>query len=194
MSRSPNSDQEAGIFEDLYLEIKGTMGVHWLSDLSNFASLVYHTMPDLNWCGFYLRKHNHLVLGPFQGKLACQLIPIGKGVCGQAAVQRKTIRVGNVHNYPGHIACDSRSNSELVVPLIYHDKKSGSEHLLGVLDLDSPSLNRFTADDQKEVEKLVQILVPHLNQVEKEFCALSIDDEEESLAAKFAAADKNFLT
>jgi GAF domain-containing protein len=110
-------------------------------------------LPDLNWAGFYLNKGADLVLGPFQGQPACVRIPIGKGVCGTAAKQRQTILVDNVHDFPGHIACDSASNSEIVVPLMKH------ERLLGVLDLDSPSLGRFDDDDARGLNELVEVLV-----------------------------------
>ncbi|MDT4779097.1 Free methionine-R-sulfoxide reductase [compost metagenome] len=111
-------------------------------------------MPDLNWAGFYfLRPNDELVLGPFQGKVACVRIPVGKGVCGAAATQRQTMLVPDVHAFPGHIACDAASRSELVVPLL----KDG--RALGVLDLDSPSPNRFDAEDQAGLEVLAAIYV-----------------------------------
>src|SRR6267378_403918 len=113
----------------------------FIANAANLCSLLYHSLPDLNWAGFYLSKGDELVLGPFQGKPACVRIPIGKGVCGTAAEQRQTILVDNVHDFPGHIACDSASNSEVVVPLIK------AERLLGVLDLDSPSFARFDDED-----------------------------------------------
>ncbi|MCM3906328.1 MAG: GAF domain-containing protein, partial [Pyrinomonadaceae bacterium] len=103
-----------------------------IANAANLSSLLYHSIPDLNWAGFYFHKNDELVLGPFQGQPACVRIAIGKGVCGTAAKQRHTIIVANVHDFPGHIACDSASNSEIVVPIIKDDK------LIGVLDLDSP--------------------------------------------------------
>jgi len=125
----------------------------FIANAANLASLLYHSLPDLNWAGFYLRKSDELVLGPFQGKPACVRIPIGQGVCGTAAEQRQTILVDNVHDFPGHIACDSASNSEVVVPLVKH------ERLLGVLDLDSPSLARFDDDDARGLNELVEIFI-----------------------------------
>ena len=125
----------------------------FIANAANFASLLYHSLPDLNWVGFYLRKGDELVLGPLQGKPACVRIPIGKGVCGTAAKQRQTIMVDNVHDFPGHIACDGASNSEVVVPLVKH------ERLLGVLDLDSPSFARFDDDDACGLNELAEILV-----------------------------------
>ncbi|HVQ38634.1 MAG TPA: GAF domain-containing protein, partial [Pyrinomonadaceae bacterium] len=119
----------------------------------NFSSLLYHSLPDLNWVGFYLLKEGELVLGPFQGKPACVRIALGKGVCGTAAQQRQTILVDNVHEFPGHIACDSESNSEIVVPLIK------DQQLIGVLDLDSPLVRRFDDADANGLNALVSVFV-----------------------------------
>ena len=113
-----------------------------IANFANTTSLLYHSLPDLNWVGFYLLKDGELVVGPFQGKPACVRIALGKGVCGTAAARRATDHRPNVHEFPGHIACDSASNSEIVVPLVRGDE------LLGVLDLDSPQLARFDAEDQ----------------------------------------------
>jgi GAF domain-containing protein len=123
----------------------------FIANAANFASLLYHSLPDLNWAGFYLLRGVELVLGPFQGRPACVRIAMGQGVCGTAAKQRQTILVDNVHDFPGHIACDSASNSEIVVPLIK------DEQLIGVLDLDSPSLGRFDEEDAKGLNELVEI-------------------------------------
>ena len=125
----------------------------FIANAANFSSLLYHSLPDLNWTGFYFQKGGELVLGPFQGQPACVRIAIGKGVCGTAAEQRQTILVDNVHEFPGHIACDSASNSEIVIPLIV------DEQLIGVLDLDSPSLARFDDDDARGLNELVKIFV-----------------------------------
>ena len=108
-----------------------------IANAANFAALIFHSLPDLNWAGFYFRKEGELVLGPFQGRPACVRIVIGKGVCGASAERLETVIVPNVRDFPGHIACDSASNSEIVVPIIYN------EVLIGVLDLDSPKLARF---------------------------------------------------
>ena len=121
----------------------------FIANCANTAALLWHTLPDLNWAGFYRRAENQLVLGPFLGKPACVRIQIGQGVCGTAAAKRQTILVPDVHEFPGHIACDAASNSEIVLPLI----KNGA--LLGVLDLDSPQRNRFDRDDQLGLEKIV---------------------------------------
>jgi L-methionine (R)-S-oxide reductase len=127
-----------------------------IANLANIAALVYHTLPDLNWAGFYLHKDDQLVLGPFQGKPACIRIAIGKGVCGTAAARRESIIVPDVDRFEGHIACDGASRSELVVPIV----RAGE--LLGVLDLDSPSLARFDDEDRAGIEQLVLLLTDHL--------------------------------
>ena len=125
----------------------------FVANAAQFSAFLFHELGDLNWAGFYLNKGEQLVLGPFQGKVACVRIPFGRGVCGVAASSRQTQRVEDVHAFPGHIACDSASNSELVVPLV----KDG--RLIGVLDLDSPSTARFSPDDQVGVERLVAIFL-----------------------------------
>lgn len=124
-----------------------------VANMANFASLLFHLLPDLNWSGFYLLKENELVLGPFQGKPACIRIPLGKGVCGTSAARRETILVDNVHEFPGHIACDSASNSEIVVPIVAGDA------LIGVLDLDSPVRSRFDDADARGLNELVTIFI-----------------------------------
>ncbi|MFN2515456.1 MAG: GAF domain-containing protein [Pyrinomonadaceae bacterium] len=126
----------------------------FIANAANFASLVFHSLPDLNWAGFYLHKNDELVLGPFQGKPACVRIAMGKGVCGTAAQQRQTILVDNVHEFPGHIACDSESNSEIVLPLIINN-----EQLIGVFDLDSPLFGRFDDDDARGLTELAEIFI-----------------------------------
>lgn len=125
----------------------------FVANAAQFSAFLFHELGDLNWAGFYLNKGEQLVLGPFQGKVACVRIPFGRGVCGVAASSRQTQRVEDVHAFPGHIACDSASNSELVVPLV----KDG--RLIGVLDLDSPSTARFSPGDQVGVERLVAIFL-----------------------------------
>ena len=116
------------------------------ANMANMAALIFHQLPDLNWAGFYLMKGGELVLGPFQGKPACIRIPLGKGVCGTAAATRETQVVPDVHAFPGHIACDADSRSEIVVPLI------ADGTLIGVLDLDSPKPGRFDEDDRAGLE------------------------------------------
>ncbi|MFJ5297018.1 GAF domain-containing protein [Pseudomonas sp. RC10] len=125
----------------------------FIANAAQFSAFLYTQLEDLNWAGFYLNRNEELVLGPFQGQIACVRIPFGKGVCGTAAATRETQRVLDVHEFPGHIACDSASNSELVVPLV----KEG--RLIGVLDLDSPSLARFSEADQAGIEALAAIFL-----------------------------------
>ena len=125
---------------------------HQTANLANASALLYEALPDLNWAGFYLLEGETLVLGPFQGKTACIRIPVGKGVCGTAVAEGKTQRVEDVHAFPGHIACDCASNSELVVPIF-----CGGE-IWGVLDMDSPLIGRFTPEDQHGLEQIAAIL------------------------------------
>lgn len=125
---------------------------HRIANLSNAAALLYHTLPHLNWAGFYLMENGFLVLGPFQGKPACMEIQIGHGVCGTAVADDRTQLVYDVHQFPGHIACDSASNSEIVVPI------HGEGRIVGVLDIDSPCVGRFTEEDRAGLEKFVRIL------------------------------------
>ena len=126
------------------------------ANAANAAAAIYHALPRLNWAGFYFLRDETLVLGPFQGRPACVRIPLGRGVCGTAAAERRSILVMDVESFPGHIACDTASRSELVVPLIH------GERLLGVLDLDSPDLARFDAEDQAGCEVLAAIIARHL--------------------------------
>jgi len=123
------------------------------ANAANAAALVFEFLPDLNWAGFYFLRGGELVVGPFQGRVACVRIPVGAGVCGAAALRQATMIVPDVHAFPGHIACDSASNSEIVVPLVAGDR------LIGVLDLDSPRLDRFTADDARLLEVLAGQIV-----------------------------------
>ena len=127
-----------------------------IANLANAAALLFWSLPAINWAGFYLLKEQQLVLGPFQGKIACVRIKLGQGVCGNAAERRQTLVVRNVHEFPGHIACDSASNSEIVVPIIKNDA------LIGVLDIDSPEFARFDDNDKTELQKFVQILIAAL--------------------------------
>ena len=119
-----------------------------LANAANFVALLYNALDDVNWLGIYVLRGDELVLGPFQGQPACVHIAIGSGVCGAAAATQKTQRIPDVHAFPGHIVCDAASRSELVVPLIVNTS------LVGVLDIDSPSIDRFSADDQAGIEKL----------------------------------------
>ncbi len=127
---------------------------HLIANLANISALLFTTLEDINWAGFYLLEEtsDKLILGPFQGNPACIEIPLGKGVCGTAASEDKTQLVPDVHLFPGHIACDSASRSEIVVPVHKNSK------VVGVLDIDSPSLSRFTEEDQSGLKKLVSVL------------------------------------
>lgn len=125
-----------------------------VANAANLSALVYQALPALNWVGFYFFDGTELVVGPFQGLPACVRIPLGKGVCGTAAHNRQTQRVDDVEAFPGHIACDSASRSELVVPLVAADGT-----LIGVFDVDSPELNRFSTDDQTGLEAIAQVFV-----------------------------------
>ena len=129
---------------------------HLIANLANASALLWQSFPDLNWVGFYLQEGDRLVLGPFQGKPACIEIPLGKGVCGTAAAENRTILVKNVHNFPGHIACDSASASEIVVPI----RQNG--RVVAVLDLDSPTVGRFTEADRELLEQVGAILESEL--------------------------------
>lgn len=127
-----------------------------IANMANMSALLFAELPELNWAGFYLFKNKELILGLFQGKVACMHISLGKGVCGVCAESRCTQRVDNVHEFVNHIACDSASNSEIVIPLIKEDT------LLGVLDIDSPVFSRFDAVDQHYLEKAADILLQSL--------------------------------
>jgi GAF domain-containing protein len=143
------------LYSELATQLRALLeGEHdFIASAANFSSLLYHSLPDVNWVGFYLLKDNELVLGPFQGRPACVRIAVGKGVCGTAAKLKQTVVVENVNEFPGHIACDGSSNSEIVVPLM-----RGFE-LLAVLDLDSPRLNRFDDEDAEGLNELAHILL-----------------------------------
>jgi len=158
--RSGGGDKPT-IYQTLAGQIDGLLAgeTDFTANLANAAAAIYHALPALNWAGFYLSRGSVLVLGPFQGKPAGVRIPFGKGVCGTAAARRKSELVPDVHAFPGHIACDHASQSELVVPLMRGDS------LIGVLDLDSPLLARFDAHDQTGCEALVAIIVRHLGPV-----------------------------
>jgi len=149
------SGSKAEIQEELLRQAQGLLEGERdaIANAANIAALIWHTLPDLNWAGFYFMRGGELVLGPFQGKPACVRIAVGKGVCGTAVARRATMLVANVHEFPGHIACDSASNSELVVPLL-----RGGE-VIGVIDLDSPELKRFDASDAKCLEALAKLWV-----------------------------------
>ena len=143
----------------------------FIANAANTSALLFQLIPDINWVGFYTAEGSELVLGPFQGKPACARIPLGRGVCGSAAQQRKTIVVPDVNRFPGHIACDVASQSEIVVPLLNWGK------LLGVLDIDSASLSRFDEDDREGVESVVAVFLA--SQATNEPPDFSDDDDDE---------------
>jgi L-methionine (R)-S-oxide reductase len=142
-------------YETLSEQLKALLGGEpdFMANAANMASLVFHALADVNWVGFYFLRDGQLVLGPFQGKPACTRIALGKGVCGTAAVREATMVVPDVHAFPGHIACDCQSKSEIVVPML------NGGRLLGVLDIDSPLAGRFQERDQQGLELLVRILL-----------------------------------
>lgn len=151
--------------EQTYQELLTVMPVvladtaYEISLLANFVALIHQMLPDVSWTGIYLNKEEILIVGPFQGKVACTVIPFNRGVCGASATERRTIVVPNVHRFSGHIACDEGTMSEIVVPLIINGE------LFGVLDLDSYSENRFDETDQKYLEKSADILISYLQKL-----------------------------
>jgi len=146
------------LYDELESSLRGLLAgePNLVACAANMSSLLYWSLPDLNWVGFYLldAASGDLLVGPFHGKPACVRIPLSKGVCGAAATERRTLVVPDVHAFPGHIACDSASNSEVVVPIVLADGR-----LLGVLDLDSPRLQRFDDEDARGLERLVRVLI-----------------------------------
>jgi L-methionine (R)-S-oxide reductase len=146
-------------YEDLAASLESLVGGEpdALANLANASALLAHSLDRINWCGFYLLRGEDLVVGPFQGKPACVRIPLGKGVCGAAAARRETMVVPDVNDFPGHIACDPASRSEIVVPILEGDR------LHGVLDIDSPELSRFDGVDRQGLEGFVRRLVPLVN-------------------------------
>ena len=140
------------MYQRLLREMQALISGHKIADLSNAAALIYNALDDLNWAGFYLKEGDILVLGPFQGKPACIEIPMGRGVCGTAAMMNETLVVKNVHEFSGHIACDGASNSEIVIPL------RANGNVVGVLDIDSPIFNRFDETDKAGLEALAKII------------------------------------
>lgn len=152
------ADSKAELYSDLLSQAKGLLHDEHdrVANAANFAALLYHSLTDVNWVGFYFMKDGELLVGPFQGKPACVHIALGKGVCGTAAQSRKTQLVPDVNAFPGHIFCDGDSRSELVVPLV------SKGEVIGVLDLDSPRLARFDAEDQQGLEALAKVFLDSL--------------------------------
>ncbi|MCV9888870.1 GAF domain-containing protein [Metabacillus halosaccharovorans] len=148
------AEQSVLVIKQLRALVEGEEDI--IANLSNASALLNQFLEDINWVGFYLLKEDQLVLGPFQGLPACVRIPLGRGVCGTAADKKETLRIADVHQFPGHIACDAASNSEIVVPLVSDGK------VIGVLDIDSPSKNRFNEQDQTFLEEFVNVLMEHV--------------------------------
>lgn len=146
-----NATNSGDLIDELRALVDGERD--FIANLANASALLFARLPDVNWVGFYLLRGGQLVLGPFQGKPACVRIDLGRGVCGTAAARRETIVVPDVHQFPGHIACDAESQAEIVVPLL-HDGR-----LLGVLDIDSPLPNRFTAADVQQLEATAKLIL-----------------------------------
>ncbi|MGS2724723.1 GAF domain-containing protein [Porticoccus sp. GXU_MW_L64] len=141
-------------YDTLNLQLQGLLEGEpdWIANLANASALLWMSLPDINWVGFYLCRDEQLVLGPFQGKPACTRIAMGSGVCGTAAASNCSQRVADVHQFDGHIACDAASNSELVVPI------ANSGQVVAVLDIDSPQVDRFSEADQRGMEQLAALL------------------------------------
>jgi len=154
---TPENNIKPKLYASLVVQLLSLLkGEHdFIANAANFSALLFNSLPNVNWAGFYFLQGDELVLGPFQGNPACVRIPMGKGVCGVAAQQCETIIVPNVHEFPGHIACDVASNAEIVVPLF------DGERLLGVLDLDSPTIGRFDDQDAEGLNELVTVFVAH---------------------------------
>ncbi|MBR3189741.1 GAF domain-containing protein [Bosea sp. (in: a-proteobacteria)] len=148
-----SASDKPGFYRELMQQLEGLLHGERdaIANAANLSALLYDAMPRLNWAGFYLMRDGELVLGPFQGKPACVRIPVGRGVCGTAVAKRESVLVEDVHAFPGHIACDAASRSELVVPLI----RDGE--VIGVIDLDSPEPGRFDTDDQAGIEAIASL-------------------------------------
>jgi GAF domain-containing protein len=153
----PKQNAKSKLYASLVVQLMSLLKGEYdfTANAANFSALLFNSLPNVNWAGFYFLRGDELVLGPFQGNPACVRIPMGQGVCGVAAQQLETIIVPNVHEFPGHIACDVASNSEIVVPLF------DGERLLGVLDLDSPQIGRFDDQDAEGLNELVTVFVGH---------------------------------
>lgn len=153
--KSDPSLSKAGTYREIAVQLSGLFSGerNGLANTANMCALLYQMLPDVNWVGFYFLQGGELVLGPFQGKVACVRIPLGRGVCGTAAARREILVVPDVNEFPGHIACDGASRSEIVLPLVQAGK------LLGVLDLDSPKLSRFDHEDRAGLETAANLLL-----------------------------------
>jgi GAF domain-containing protein len=155
---SESAGPKAALYQDLCERLGELLGQesNFVANAANTSALLFHSLPHVNWVGFYVAEGKELILGPFQGKPACARIPFGKGVCGTVALESESLVVPDVHKFSGHIACDTESRSEMVVPLLNWGK------LIGVLDIDSPSLNRFDEDDKEGIESIASVFVASL--------------------------------
>ena len=153
--KSDSSLSKAGLYREIGVQLSGLFSGerNGLANTANMCALLYQLLPDVNWVGFYFLQGRELVLGPFQGKVACVRIPLGRGVCGTAAARRGILVVPDVNQFPGHIACDAASRSEIVLPLVHAGR------LLGVLDLDSPILSRFDHEDREGLQAAANLLL-----------------------------------
>jgi L-methionine (R)-S-oxide reductase len=153
--KSDPSLSKPGTYREIGVQLKGLFAGerNGLANTANMCALLYQMLPDVNWVGFYFLQGRELVLGPFQGKVACVRIPLGRGVCGTAAERREILVVPDVNEFPGHIACDAASRSEIVLPLVQDGR------LLGVLDLDSPKISRFDHEDREGLQAAVNVLL-----------------------------------
>ena len=156
-AKKPDTNHKSKLYANLVVQLRSLLkGEHdFIANAANFSALLFNSLPNVNWAGFYFLQEDELVLGPFQGNPACVRIPMGQCVCGVAAERCETIIVPNVHEFPGHIACDVASNAEIVVPLF------DGERLLGVLDLDSPTIGRFDDQDAEGLNELITVFVAH---------------------------------
>jgi L-methionine (R)-S-oxide reductase len=154
-AKSDPSLSKSATYREIGVQLKGLFSgePNALANTANMCALLYQMLPDVNWVGFYFLQSGELVLGPFQGKVACVRIPLGRGVCGTAAERRETFVVPDVNEFPGHIACDAASQSEIVLPLVQDGR------LMGVLDLDSPKLSRFDQEDREGLQAAVNVLL-----------------------------------
>ncbi len=155
LNRIESAGPKEAVYQQICEQLNELLGdeTNFIANAANTAALLFQSLKDVNWVGFYIAEAKELVLGPFQGNPACVRIPFGKGVCGKAAAERKTIVVPDVNRFSGHIACDKASQSEIVVPLLNWGR------LLGVLDIDSASLNRFDEDDKEGIESVVSVFL-----------------------------------
>ena len=150
-------------YRDLHSQVEALISdeADVIANMANVSALLFEQLADVNWVGFYRMINNELVLGPFQGKVACIRIPVGRGVCGTAVSENEVQRVADVHEFDGHIACDATTNSEIVLPVSLNDK------VIAVLDIDSQAFNRFDADDQAGLEKIISLIIDSTSSLER---------------------------